>query len=225
MRPLTRDEVRDVDRRAAEEFGLPGIVLMENAGRSGAALLHDLAPAGAIAIVCGKGNNAGDGFVMARHLANAGHAVRLLVACDPASYGGDAAVNHRVAVASGLPILRLDTADRAAWERALAGAPWIVDALLGTGAAGPARGAITVAIEAINAARAGGARVFAVDLPSGLDCDTGRPLGPCVTADVTGTFVARKVGFDQPGAAEHTGAVHVLDIGVPRALLAPRESA
>jgi NAD(P)H-hydrate epimerase len=67
---------------------------------------------------------------------------------------------------------------------------------------------------------AGVARVFAVDLPSGLDCDTGRPLGPCVRADVTGTFVARKIGFDAPGADEFTGAVHVLDIGVPLRLLA-----
>jgi NAD(P)H-hydrate epimerase len=95
-----------------------------------------------------------------------------------------------------------------------------VDALLGTGAKGPARGSIATAIEAINAARDhGGARVFAVDLPSGLDCDTGQPLGECVRADVTGTFVARKIGFDRPGADTYTGDVHVLDIGVPRALL------
>ena len=79
---------------------------------------------------------------------------------------------------------------------------------------------IATAIEAINAARSHGkARVFAVDLPSGLDCDTGTPLGPCVRADFTGTFVARKVGFDQPGAEAFTGTVHVLDIGVPGALL------
>ena len=83
-------------------FGLPGIVLMENAGRNAAALLHDLAPGAAIAIVCGRGNNAGDGFVMARHLELAGHAVRLLMAADPARLTGDAATNHRVAVAAGI---------------------------------------------------------------------------------------------------------------------------
>ncbi|MFN7812699.1 MAG: NAD(P)H-hydrate epimerase [Planctomycetia bacterium] len=221
MRSLTRAEVRDVDRRAIEEFGLPGIVLMENAGRNAAALLHDLAPRAAIAIVCGRGNNGGDGFVMARHLERAGHAVRLLLACDPATLAGDAATNHRVAVAARIPLTVLAAATETAWAESLAAADWVVDALHGTGAAGPARGPTATAIAAVSGVRAAGvARVFAVDLPSGLDCDTGRPLGPCVRADVTGTFVARKIGFDAPGADEFTGAVHVLDIGVPLRLLA-----
>jgi NAD(P)H-hydrate epimerase len=221
MRSLTRAEVRDVDRRAIEDFGLPGIVLMENAGRNAAALLHDLAPGAAIAIVCGRGNNAGDGFVMARHLELAGHAVRLLMAADSARLTGDAATNHRVAVAAGMPIVSMEPASAAAWDEALSDARWIVDALLGTGATGPARGATATAIAAIERVRAaGGARVFAVDLPSGLDCDSGEPLGPCVRADVTATFVARKIGFDRPAAAGHTGVVHVLDIGAPRRLLA-----
>jgi NAD(P)H-hydrate epimerase len=224
MRSLSRDEVRNVDRRAIDDFGLPGIVLMENAGRNAATLLHALAaecgPAGTMTIVCGKGNNGGDGFVIARHLENLGHGVRLLLAFDPAEATGDAAINQRVAERAGQSIECLDGADLARWERALSGADWIVDALLGTGVTGPARGSIATAIEAINASRdRGTARVFAVDLPSGLDCDTGRPLGPCVRADVTGTFVTRKLGFDQPGAEAFTGPVHVLDIGVPRALL------
>ena len=224
MRSLTRDEVRDVDRRAIADFGLPGIVLMENAGRNAAALVHSLAsaagPAGPVTIVCGKGNNGGDGFVIARHLENLGHEVRLLLASAPAEATGDAAINQRVVERSGQSITCLVDATAADWDRALAGASWIVDALLGTGATGPARGPIATAIEGINAVRdQGTARVFAVDLPSGLDCDTGLPLGPCVRADATGTFVARKVGFDQPGADVFTGRVHVLDIGVPRALL------
>ena len=224
MRSLSRVEVRDVDRRAIEDFSLPGVVLMENAGRNAAALVHSLATADApkspVTIVCGKGNNGGDGFVIARHLENLGHEVRLLLARDSADCSGDAAINQRVAERSGQIIECLDGADLPRWQAATSGAGWIVDAVLGTGATGPARGSIATAIEAINAARDhGGARVFAVDLPSGLDCDTGRPLGPCVRADVTGTFVARKVGFDQPGADAFTGCVHVLDIGVPRALL------
>lgn len=225
-RSLSRAEVRDVDRRAIEDFGLPGIVLMENAGRNAAALLHASASADApaaglpLAIVCGRGNNGGDGFVMARHLELAGHPVRLLLACDPATLAGDAATHHRVAAAAGIPRTLLATAAAADWDAALAGAAWVVDALLGTGGTGPARGATATAIAAINRVRAsGGARVFAVDLPSGLDCDTGLPLGPCVRADVTGTFVARKVGFDRPAAADFTGVVHVLDIGAPRRLL------
>ena len=221
MRSLTRAEVREVDRLAIEEFGLPGIVLMENAGRNAAALLHALAPGAAIAIVCGRGNNGGDGFVMARHLELAGHSVRLVLACDPDTIAGDAATNRRVAAAAGIPLTVLAEASAAAWADRLAGVDWVVDALLGTGAAGPARGATATAITAVNRTRdAGGTRVFAVDLPSGLDCDTGRPLGPCVRADVTATFVARKIGFDAAGAAAFTGTVHVLDIGAPRRLLA-----
>jgi len=219
MKPLTRAEVRDVDRRAIEEFGLPGIVLMENAGRNAAALLHERAPLARVAIACGKGNNAGDGFVMARHLANLGHHVRLLLACDPAEYRGDAAINWGVVVKAGIAATALATASREEWERALAGADWIVDALLGTGATGAPRGAIATAIEAVNAVAARErAGVFAVDLPSGLDCDTGLTPGACVRAHVTGTFVARKVGFDQPAAAQWLGEVHVLDIGVPSQL-------
>ena len=224
MRSLSRDEVRDVDRRAIDEFGLPGIVLMENAGRNAAMLVHALATADAptrpVTIVCGKGNNGGDGFVIARHLENLGHPVRLLLARDRADCSGDAAINQRVAERAGQRIECLHGADLAVWSHSLSGADWIVDALLGTGATGAARGSIATAIEAINAGRARGAtRVFAVDLPSGLDCDTGRPLGPCVRADVTGTFVARKIGFDRPGSDAFTGVVHVLDIGVPQALV------
>jgi NAD(P)H-hydrate epimerase len=216
MKPLTRSEVREIDRRAIEEFGLPGVVLMENAGRNAALLLHERAPTARVAIVCGKGNNAGDGFVIARHLVNRGHRVRLLMACNPAEYRGDAAVNWRVVEKMGIRADRLADASPDAWERALAGADWIVDALLGTGAMGAPRGSIATAIEAVNAVAARDhAAVFAVDVPSGLDCDTGAALGPCIRANLTGTFVAPKVGFAQPGAAAWLGEVRVLDIGAP----------
>jgi len=231
MRPLTRDQVRAVDLRAIGEYSLPGIVLMENAGRNAAHLLMALASNDRIggplrvAIACGRGNNGGDGFVIARHLENLGAEVKLLLACDPAAYRGDAAVNHAVAVRAGIAIEPLESAPAEAWSAALVGSDWIVDALLGTGAAGAPRGGIAAAIEAINRTRAADARVdrrpgvFAVDIPSGLDCDTGLAAGDCVRADATATFVARKIGFDAPGAGAFTGAVHVLDIGVPRRLL------
>ena len=221
MRALSRAEVREVDRLAIEEYGVPGVVLMENAGGGAARLLESLGIGGPVAIVCGKGNNGGDGFVIARHLDLAGHAVRLLLACPPEEIRGDAAVNLAIATRSGLAIECLAAADQAAWERALAGAAWIVDALLGTGASGAPAGAVAIAIAAINAVRArGGVRVLAVDLPSGLDCDTGTAAGACVRADATATFVARKRGFDAAGAAGSTGAVHVIGIGAPRAVLA-----
>ena len=220
MRPLTRDEVRRVDARAIERYGLPGIVLMENAGRGAAELLHALAGGPRrVAVACGRGNNGGDGFVVARHLENLGHDVRVLLACDPGGLAGDAATNWQVVRRSGIPIAPLAWADGAAWAAALAGRDWIVDALLGTGASGPARGDVATAIGAINAAAEGGARVLALDLPSGLDCDTGAAPGACVRATHTATFVAPKVGFAAPGAAAFTGPVHGIGIGVPRRLL------
>jgi NAD(P)H-hydrate epimerase len=216
MRPLTRAEVREVDRRAIQDFGLPGVALMENAGRGAAAVLHERVPRARVSIVCGKGNNAGDGFVIARHLANLGHEVRLLLACDPGDLRGDAALNWQVVDRMGLPAIRLDAAAQADWEEAIAGADWIVDALLGTGAVGPPRGAIATAIAAVNAVAArDGVHVLAVDLPSGLDCDSGLVAEPCIRADITATFVAPKVGFESPGAVAVLGAVRVVDIGAP----------
>jgi NAD(P)H-hydrate epimerase len=221
IRPLSRTELREVDRLAIEDYGVPGVVLMENAGAGAARLLESLGIDGPVVIACGKGNNGGDGFVMARHLECAGHAVKLALACRLDEIRGDAAVNLAIAERSRLAIECLADADQAAWERALAGAAWIVDALLGTGACGAPTGAVATAIAAINAVRSrGGMRVLAVDLPSGLDCDTGTAAGACVRADATATFVARKRGFDAAGAAGYTGAVQVIGIGAPRTVLA-----
>ena len=209
---LTREQVRDVDRCAISEYGLPGLVLMENAGRNAAELLNSLGISGPVVICCGKGNNAGDGFVIARHLENAGVDVRVLLCVPPNSLTGDAATNFHVIQKSQTSIV-LPMID---WLKELASADWIVDALLGTGIQGILREPFTSAVAAINNS---GRKVFAVDLPSGLDCDTGTPLGCCVRANHTATFVARKPGFDSPGAGQLTGIVHVIDIGVPRSLL------
>jgi NAD(P)H-hydrate epimerase len=226
MHTLTRAEVRELDRLAIGEYGLPGIVLMENAGAGAARLLHALGIDGPVAIACGRGNNGGDGFVIARHLELLGHDVRLLLAAPLAAYAGDAAVNAEVAKRSGLDIRDLAAGSAGSWQEALNGAAWIVDALLGTGATGAPRGAVATAIGAINDLRGQvpgegrAARVLAADIPSGMDCDTGERPGACVRADATATFVAAKPGFAAPGAREFTGAVHVLGIGAPAALLA-----
>jgi NAD(P)H-hydrate epimerase len=223
MPRLTRREVRELDRLAIEEYGIAGVVLMENAGANAARLLEAQGVGGPVVIACGRGNNGGDGFVIARHLDAAGHEVRLLLAAPVEVYSGDAAINLAIAGHAGLSITCLAVADAAGWCQHLVGAAWIVDALLGTGAAGPPRAAVAVAIGAINAARAATAaqatRVLAVDLPSGLDADTGDAPGGCVSADLTATFVAAKAGFANPAAAAFTGAVHVLGIGVPAHLL------
>lgn len=208
--------MREIDRRAIKDYGMPGLVLMENAGRGTAELLVRLGTAGAVVICAGRGNNGGDGFVIARHLENRGDSVRVLLFCDPQELRGDAAVNYRILERAGTPIRVMATQpDAHEIDAELAAADWIVDALLGTGTQGEIREPYATVIQRIDAA---GKRVLAVDLPSGLDCDTGQPLGPCVRADHTATFVAVKQGFEAPGADRWTGAVHVIDIGVPRAL-------
>lgn len=229
-RPLSRDEIRAVDRRAVDAFGMTGLVLMENAGRNAAEVIHRLVPGEPATVVCGKGNNGGDGFVIARHLERLGHPVRVLLAAGPRELAGDAAANHAIAFKAGIPVIDLSGADAAAWLAALAKERGgvVVDAILGTGGQGPPRGAMAAAIEAINEARRAsparpalrGILVVAIDLPSGMDCDTGLPMGACVRADATVTFVARKKGFDTAAATSWTGDVHVVDIGVPKKLLA-----
>ncbi|HZV06576.1 MAG TPA: NAD(P)H-hydrate epimerase [Gemmataceae bacterium] len=215
---LTRDQTRELDRRAIEEFGVPGVVLMENAGRGMAELLRSLGINGLVVICCGKGNNGGDGFVIARHLDNAGVRVRVLLFVDPAQLSGDAAVNHRILATSGIPIevfagLPLD---EERLRRELANADWVVDALFGSGLRGAVQPPFDRIIAVINDAAA---RVFAVDIPSGLDCDTGKPLGVAVRAQHTGTVAAMKKGYLEPSASVWLGQVHVIGMGAPRALL------
>jgi len=214
---LSRAAVRAIDRRAIEEFGVPGVVLMENAGRGAAEVLLAQGGAGPVTICCGKGSNGGDGFVIARHLDNRAVPVRLLLFARPDELTGDAAINCQIAVRAGLPLTVWP--DEAALAAALAGSAWVVDALFGTGLNGPLRPPFDRVVAAINSA--GNACVLAVDIPSGLDCDTGEPLGPTVRAQHTVTFVAPKQGFANPAAGAWLGQVHVADIGAPRAALAP----
>jgi len=214
---LSRNEVRSLDRQAIDEYGMSGLVLMENAGRGCVDILFQLGCRGPVVVVCGKGNNAGDGFVVARHMDLRGIPVKVLLLGSPAELHGDAAANYGVAVKAHLPLVDLSGSwDGARFEAELAGAEWIVDALLGTGATGAPRPPWDEAIRRQNAASA---RKLTIDLPSGLDCDTGAPADPTFRADHTCTFVARKLGFDNPAAAEYLGTVHVLDIGAPRKLL------
>jgi len=214
---LTRNQVRNVDSQAIADYGLPGIVLMENAGRGAAEVQVGLGINGPVVICAGKGNNGGDGFVIARHLELNGVETSVLLFCEPDELAGDAACNYRVITLAKQRIEVMGKApDPAALANRLSAAEWIVDALLGTGTQGTIREPYLTAIAAINQS---GKKVFSVDLPSGMDCDTGQALGACVRADHTATFVARKVGFDAPGADKLTGQVHVVGIGVPQRLL------
>lgn len=214
---IDRRIAQEIDRRAMSEYGIPGLVLMENAGRGVADVLCRLGIAAPVAICCGKGNNAGDGFVIARHLDLRGKPVHVLLWADPEELAGDAKVNFRILQGCGVPIEVFGNRhDPQRTERLLAGAGWIVDALLGTGARGDPRPPLDGVIRTLNAADV---PKLAVDLPSGLDCDTGRPGDPTIVAAHTCTFVAPKKGFFEPSAQAHVGRVHVLDIGAPRKLV------
>jgi NAD(P)H-hydrate epimerase len=228
---LTRDECRELDRRAVEDYGIASLVLMENAGRGCVDVLERLGIEGPVGILCGKGNNAGDGFVIARHLEIRGHTCRVLLLVSPTEIEGDAAANLAILQNSGAPpIIDLfgqrtgaspppaHTVLQKLLNHHCGSAAWLVDAMLGTGARGEPRPPFDAAIDWMNAQPC---RKLAVDVPSGLDCDTGQPAVHTVRVDYTCTFAAMKVGFTQPAAKEFTGAVHVCDIGVPPRLLSP----
>ena len=219
MIPLafTREQSRRVDQLAQQEFGFCGLVLMENAGRGVADVLCRLGIRAPVVICCGKGNNAGDGFVIARHLDLRGHAVRVLLWAEPAELSGDAATNFNILQKASTPIeIFGNRHDPDRLAELLADAGWIVDALLGTGARGEPRAPLDAVIDQLNAAPA---PKLAVDLPSGLDCETGVAARHTIRAAETCTFVAAKSGCFAPGAAEFTGRLHVLDIGAPRQVI------
>ena len=219
---LTRDEVRELDRRAIDGFGVPGVVLMENAGRGCAELLMHLnSERKPTMILCGPGNNGGDGFVIARHLDNHGWRVKVHIVARHNRQKGDADVNFDILFASGIEFTQyrpdyFEQSHRELFLRHFAGAGWIVDALFGNGLTRALGAPFDWLTAVVNES---GNPVLAVDIPSGLDCDTGEPLGPCVKATHTATFVAPKRGFLNPGSKAWTGEVHVIDIGAPRVLV------
>jgi NAD(P)H-hydrate epimerase len=212
---LTRQQVREIDRRAIEDDHIPGIVLMENAARGAADLawnMLDQQPA-TVTIVCGGGNNGGDGLAIARHLHNRGANVQILLAIDPEKYTGDAAINWRIIQAMGLEVENVTAADELLSPYAAA---LIIDALFGTGLSQPPRPDARSLIEKMNQSQV---PVLAIDLPSGLDCDTGLPLDIAVRATQTVTFVAHKSGFANPESRHYTGKITVAEIGCPPQLI------
>ena len=219
---LSRAQVRELDRRAIDGYGVPGIVLMENAGRGCAELLMRLNPERLpVVILCGPGNNGGDGFVIARHLDNAGWPVDVQVVARNNTEPGDADVFFDILFTAGIPYTQYHPAHVSDLQagflrRRILQAGWVVDALFGTGLSRALGAPYSELVAVVNAS---GKRVLAVDVPSGLDCDTGEPLGPTVRATHTATFVAPKVGFGNPASRAWTGDVRVIDIGAPRKLV------
>ena len=206
LEPLyVAEEMRAIDAWAIDERGVPGMDLMERAGEGLARLVAEVGPDGLVVCVCGKGNNGGDGFVVARLLREAGRDVRALIAGSPDELEGDAA--------EALRRLREVGGDVERWPNGgLDGAGVIVDALLGTGFTGAPRGDVADAIGAIASA---GAPVVAADVPSGLDASTGEVAGVAVRAQATATFHAAKPGLWISPGKDHAGRVEVIAIGIP----------
>jgi ADP-dependent NAD(P)H-hydrate dehydratase / NAD(P)H-hydrate epimerase len=201
---LDADQQRDVDRWAIEEKGIASVELMERAGAGLAEVVEEVAPTGRVAVVCGKGNNGGDGMVAARLLREAGREVDVLCVWPPPWMSKDAK-----AMIKKLPGQGCEAFER---ER-LQGAAVIVDALLGTGFKGEPRDPLDKVIAAVNAARA---KVVAADVPSGVNASSGEVEGVAIRATATATFHRGKPGlWIHPGKA-HAGEVHVVDIGIPR---------
>ncbi len=211
---LTRTQMREIDRRAIEEYHIPGIVLMENAARCAVDVARGMLRREGLRsalILCGGGNNGGDGLAIARHLHNRGTPVFIGLATDPAGYTGDALVNWRIVSAMSLPHAPATPQLIAAHSRDL-----VIDAIFGTGLSEAPRHPFAEIAAAINDDTGA---VLAVDVPSGLDCDSGHPHGACVRANVTVTFVAEKTGFTDPFAKRFLGDVVVGDIGCPPELI------
>jgi len=241
-RIVTAADMAAFDRITIDERGVPSLTLMEHAGRetarailswwktagaarkrTGAAVsgaraggLAQRVTPGRVLVFCGRGNNGGDGFVVARHLKAAGFAVRVLVAAEEDALSSDARVTYDGCERARLPVTFLPAArawgaGSEAWD-AVTGSAFLVDALLGTGSKGAPRGAIAAAIEL---AAGSGKPVVAVDLPSGVDASTGHVEIPAIRADLTVTFAFRKVGLALEPGREHAGQIQVVDIGIP----------
>ncbi|MFM7134290.1 MAG: NAD(P)H-hydrate epimerase [Planctomycetota bacterium] len=213
-RAFTRADARAYDRHCMEELGIPGVVLMERAAAGCSAVARELLggrAAARVVVCCGSGQNGGDGYEVARLLARDGHAVRIVALGAPRE-GTDAAVMRARAVEAGLRV------EPYAPEALGGPADLVVDALFGTGLDRPLAGDARAAVEAINRLRDSGAKVLAIDLPSGLDCDSGAELPVCVRADATATMVAPKAGFRRGGPE---GRVVVVDLGGPEPAVRP----
>ncbi len=214
MKLVTASEMRELDRRAIADLGIPSLVLMENAGRTTFQILRREfpAPPGEVAVLAGRGNNGGDGFVVARYLANHGIPVAVFLLGERDKVRGDARVNLDILAHLGVTVAEILTnADLNPAIHRLAKAGLIVDALLGTGLNSPVKGLMATLVERLNHLRA---PVLAVDIPTGLSADTGEVLGVALKARVTVTFGWPKLGQIVPPGRDYTGRLWV-DISIP----------
>ena len=219
---VSRDEMRELDRKAIEDYKIPGILLMENAGRNvaeAAMRMLNNCPDKKVAIICGKGNNGGDGYVIARHLYNKGYGVSVFILAKAKDVLGDGDAGLNFKIINNMDIVTnevLSVADIENLEEQISGYALIVDAIFGTGLNGELREPAMSVVTKVNELNI---PVIAVDIPSGLDCNNGKVLGACINAETTVTFALPKKGFFVEDGPKHVGNLVVTDIGIPRELL------
>src|SRR4051794_9884657 len=220
MRVLNTAQMREADRRTIDEIGIPSVVLMENAGRQAVAAMEavygDLLER-QVAVLCGRGNNGGDGFVVARTLVQRGVDVSVFLIGRVADVRGDARSNLEILGRLGLTVV--EVADSQAWElhfSEVSDCTLIVDAIFGTGLNAPVSGFIESVITDVNAS---GIQVVAIDLPSGLSADSPDPIGPSIEAGLTVTIGAPKLPLVLPPAELRAGDIVIADIGIPAEVL------
>src|SRR5215831_14098425 len=216
MRVLTAAQMREADRRTIEDVGIPSLVLMENAGRQVVAAIeaiHTDILERQVAVLCGRGNNGGDGFVVARTLLQRGVDVSVFLVGQISDVRGDARINLEILGRLGLTIVEL--ADSQAWElhfSEISDCTLIVDAIFGTGLNQPLSGLLETVVADVNGS---GIPVIAVDLPSGLSADSHEPIGDSIEAGMTVTLAAPKLALVLPPAETRAGDIVVADVGIP----------
>lgn len=213
---VTAAEMQEMDRRTIESFGIPGRVLMENAGRGAVRFLLEQFPDSnkkRIGIIAGRGNNGGDGFVIARYLAQSGIPVNVYLLAGRSKVKGDAAANLKLLDPLPVPVTEIpDEASFSIHQSAMNAPDVWVDAILGTGLKSDVKGYFKTVINYINGLKK---PVFAVDIPSGLNSDTGQPCGACIRAVATATFAYAKTGHMTYPGTDYTGKLEIVDIGIP----------
>ncbi|HMJ85942.1 MAG TPA: NAD(P)H-hydrate epimerase, partial [Vicinamibacterales bacterium] len=220
MRVLNSAQMREADRRTIDDIGIPSLVLMENAGRQTVAAMeavHSDLSERQVAVLCGRGNNGGDGFVVARTLAQRGIDVSVFLMGRVADVRGDARTNLEILGRLGITVV--EVADSQAWElhfSEVSDCTLIVDAIFGTGLNAPVSGLIESVVADVNAS---GIPIVAIDLPSGLSADSPEPIGPSIEAGLTVTMAAPKLPLVLPPGEMRAGDIVIADIGIPGEVL------
>ena len=218
---VTADEMQAMDHQTIEDFGIPGMVLMENAGRGATRFLLEQFPDienRKVGVIAGRGNNGGDGFVMARYLKQKGIQVQVYLLAETDRVQGDALANLNLLKPLEVPVVEIpDEASFSKIKSEMHGVDLWIDAILGTGLKSDVKGYFKTIIDYINRLNK---PVFAVDMPSGLNSDTGQPCGACICAAATATFAYAKTGHMVYPGADYTGNLKIVDIGIPPHIVA-----